>query len=110
MIYLMSNHSSVWKLRERGHQLGWLIGADGWRRPVRDGVQMPYALDNGMFFPFGGAPHGPDRLCEFFGRVGKAHVYHAPLFAVVPDMPYSAEETMRRYTFWIKQCRELAPS
>jgi hypothetical protein len=110
MIYLMSNHSSVWELRQRGRDMGWLIGCDGWRRPVRDGhAPMPYALDNGMYFAPGRLPHGPDRLCEFLGRCGKAMEFHAPLFAVVPDMPYDAEETLRRYLRWIEPCRDLAP-
>lgn len=110
MIYLMANNSGVWKLRQNGNQMGWMIGFDCWKRPVRAGHwPMPYALDNGMFFTFGTQPHGNDRLCEFFGRCGKALQYHSPLFAVVPDMPYDAEETMRRYQFWNKQCRKLAP-
>lgn len=70
---------------------------------------MPYALDNGMFFPFGGQPHGMDRICEFFGRCGKALQFHDPLFAVVPDMPYDAKETLTRYRAWIGACREIAP-
>jgi hypothetical protein len=110
LIYMLSNHSSAWKLRRDGHEVGWMIGCDGWRKPQRGAEQMPYALDNGMYFPFGGQPHGPARLGEFFGRVGKAHEFHAPLFSIVPDMPYDSEETMRRYTFWSKPCRELAPA
>jgi hypothetical protein len=106
----MSNHASVWKLRKSGNNIGWLIGCEGWRKPEREGHDlMPYALDNGMYFPFGSEPHGPARLCEFFGRCGKALQFHDPLFAVVPDMPYDATETMKRYTAWIKRCRELAP-
>lgn len=111
MIYLMANHTSVWKLRQSGNNMGWLIGCDGWKKPVREGHDpMPYALDNGMYFKFGDQPHGPARLCEFFGRCGKAMAFHDPLFAVVPDMPYDAAETMRRYTCWIKRCRDLAPA
>jgi len=110
MIYMLSNHASAWNLAKHGFPVGWMIGCDGWRKPERGGVRLPYALDNGMYFPFGGQPHGPERICEFFGRCGKAHEYHAPEFAIVPDMPYDSEETMRRYTFWIKQCRALAPS
>jgi len=109
VIYLMSNHSSVWKLREREDHWGWMIGHDGWRTPVRGGDLMPYALDNGMYFPSDGKPHGHDRLCEFFARVGKALAFHHPLFAIIPDMPYSAGLTEYRYTFWNKACRELAP-
>ena len=111
MIYLMANHASVWKLRQSGNKMGWLIGHKGWRKPVREGHDpMPYALDNGMYFKFGTEPHGPARLCEFFGRCGLAMEFHAPLFAVVPDMPYDAAETMKRYTAWIKRCRDLAPA
>lgn len=111
MIYMMSNHSSAWYLRSRGYSIGWLIGHSGWRRPQRTGHEpMPYALDNGMFFAPGQQPHGTERLAEFFGRVGKASMVHPPLFAVVPDMPYDAQETMRRYTFWHKPCQALAPT
>jgi len=110
MIYMMANHSSVWGLRKRGQPMGWLIGHECWKKPMRPGHDpMPYALDNGMFFAPDSKPHGADRLCEFFGRCGKAMAYHQPLFAVVPDMPYDAATTMRRYQFWIKQCRSLAP-
>ena len=109
-LYLMANHTDAWKLRKSGIPIGWLIGYSGWKKPVRENHgPMPYALDNGMYFPFGGQPHGGDRLCEFFGRCGKAMAFHQPLFAVVPDMPYDAATTMRRYQFWIKQCRSLAP-
>ena len=90
--------------------MGWLIGHNSWKKPVRDGYEpMPYALDNGMFFPHGGTPHGSDRLCEFFGRVGKALAFHAPVFAVVPDMPYDWPRTMKLWEVWIKRCRDLAP-
>lgn len=110
MIYLMANHSSVWQLRQRGHDMGWLISFDAWKKPVKEGHDpMPYALDNGMYFPYGTTPHGADRLCEFFGRVGKSLAFHPPLFAVVPDMPYDWVVTAQRYQFWIKQLRELAP-
>jgi hypothetical protein len=110
VIYLISNHSSAWKLRKRGDDFGWLISHGGWNKPVRADEQMPYALDNGMYFEFGREPHGQDRICEFFGRCGKAHGYHKPLFAVVPDMPYDWDETKRRWSIWSKPCKQLAPS
>jgi hypothetical protein len=110
MLYLMANHASVWNLDRLGVKLGWLIGHDGWRRPARGGSLLPYALDNGMYFPHGEAPHGPARLAEFFGRVAKSHAHHAPLFAVVPDMPYDWPETMERWARWAPRCRELAPA
>jgi hypothetical protein len=110
MIYLMANHSSVWGLRDRGQPMGWLIGHEGWRSVVKGDKHMPYALDNGMYHPIDKPAHGANRLCEFFGRCGKALESHDPLFAVVPDVPYMSEKTMKSYTFWIKQCRRLAPT
>lgn len=110
MIYLMANHSSVWKLRRNGHNMGWMIGYASWKKPSRADMQLPYAIDNGMYFPHGEQPHGGDRLCEFFGRCAKAFAVHAPLFAIVPDMPYDWLETVRRWDQWYPRCRELAPS
>jgi hypothetical protein len=111
MIYLISNHSSAWTLRKQGNNFGWLIGYGGWRSPLRNGHDpMPYALDNGMYFPFGTQPHGSSRICEFFGRCGKALACHDPLFAIVPDMPYDATATMKLHTKWTKRCRELCPA
>lgn len=105
----MANHASVWKLCSNKHDVGWLIGHAGWRSPERGGIHLPYALDNGMYFPFGQQPHGPDRLCEFFGRCGRAHAHHAPLFAVAPDMPYDWPETLARWASWIDPCERLGP-
>lgn len=110
MIYMMANNTGAWKLRKSGFPMGWLMGYQGWKKPEKDGHKpMPYALDNGMYFPFGGQPHGMDRICEFLGRCGRAMQFHKPEFAVVPDMPYDAAETIARYKAWHSVCRTIAP-
>lgn len=98
MLYLAGNHSTVWELRRRGLNMGWLMSPGCERRPIgRTGAIVPYAVDNGLFRPFG-APPAPETsrlgvyelLCKTV-RLG----WHPPLWYVVPDVPYRGEESLR---------------
>lgn len=46
MIYLATNHASVPRYRASGLPIGWLLTPGGWRSR-RD---IPFAIDNGMFY------------------------------------------------------------
>lgn len=91
MLYLGGNHSTVWTLRRDGYPLGWLMSPGSERRPInRGGEVVPYAVDNGLFRPPDAPPAPPaarlgvyELLCKTF-RLG----WPAPLWYVVPDVPY----------------------
>lgn len=106
MIYLAGNNTRVWRLRESAN-LGWMMSPDGWRKPVRDGYQMPYALDNGLYHPFGQPAKPPSAIGHFYGLLAKAAEYHTPLFAVAPDVPYHGHDSLKRSIIHIGFMREL---
>lgn len=98
MLYLASNHSSVWRLRRDGHSLGWLLSPAGTRCPVAaDGTKMPYAVDNGLFRAFGKPPATEaERLgvYEVMCRISRLG-WPPPLWYVVPDVPYDGAASLR---------------
>ncbi len=81
MIYLAANNSKVWKLRANGYPLGWCMSPDGWRHPSRNGQEMPYILDNGLFHPFDQPPKPESCIDKFIEMLGKAVAgHHQPIF------------------------------
>ena len=92
--------------RETG-RIGHLYSPDGWRRPV---PWLPYALDNGAFSCW-------DRKTNFFDQVEWEQMYpkwqhlvyraatasQRPLWAIVPDTPGNAVETIEKYKAYVQQ-------
>jgi len=94
MIYMPSNHASVWKYREQGYSMGWLMSPDGFRRPEKNGEAMPFALDNGLYFPPDQEPKGREAIAAFYEMLGRCvRLGYEPIFVVTPDRPYDAERT-----------------
>lgn len=109
MIYLAANHASVWRRRAAGLPMGWIMSPAGWRSPVRPGLEMPYAIDNGMYYPFGSCPRDMSVLSAFYATLGRASAFHAPLFVVVPDAPYDADGTRAMFTKHQRHVRDAMP-
>jgi len=109
--YLAANNSQVWKYRANGYPMGWMFSpAGGYRNTVRDGVVMPYAVDNGMFYPFGGEPKGMkdiETFYTFLRRVKESGT--TPLFVTVVDAPYDAARTRELYPKHQRHLREIWP-
>lgn len=71
---------------------------------------MPYALDNGFFHPPGEQPKDEAVMVPaFFAALRKSKAFHAPLFAVVPDVPYVGAESIKRSRKWIGELRAEFP-
>lgn len=107
MIYLAANNTRVWRLAQLGFPLGWMMSPAGWMRPVRGDRQMPYALDNGLYHPFGTEPRPASAIGHFYGMLAKAAEHHEPLFAVAPDVPYDGAATLDRSVRHASIMREL---
>ena len=97
MLYLAANNSKVWKLRGAGYPIGWLMSPKGYRRPWRKDLQMPYALDNGLYHPFNEPPRPDSAIDDFYKMLAKAKDdINQPIFAVCPDVPYDGEASRKR--------------
>jgi len=95
MRYLPNNVACVWQLRARGWNLGWLMSPAGYRRPVKAGELMPFALDNGLYHAPDQRPKGMAALVPFYAmlrRVAREGV--EPLWVVVPDVPYDGVRSL----------------
>lgn len=91
-MYLV-DHSRVPKLTSAGWPMGWMVSATHIRRPRSD---LPWALDNGLYYPPGEIPKPPTvraRIYECLSRCYRLN-WPQPMFAVVPDVPYRGEESL----------------
>lgn len=105
---MAANNTRVWDLRRSGFPVGWMMSPNGFRRPVRDGYEpMPFAIDNGLFFPLGGPPKGDTEIASFYKMLKKLR--WEPLFVTVPDRPYSAEITRDMFPCHAAKIREEMP-
>jgi hypothetical protein len=89
-MYLVCN-SRVWNLRASGYPMGWMMSPHYYRQPVRGELQMPWALDNGMYHAPDEPPKGMKMLPPFYNLLKTCP--HRPLFAVVPDVPYDMDRS-----------------
>lgn len=97
MRHLAGNNSHVWRYLACGYPMGWMLSpASGFKRPVRCGIHMPFAIDNGMYYPHGGTPKGQADLEAFYRFIERCSSYN-PLFVAVPDAPYDGAKTRRMY-------------
>lgn len=82
------------------------------RNPMRDGLQMPYALDNGLFRPFGDPPARETDRLRIYASLARvvADGWHIPLFAVVPDVPYDGVTSRQVSTWHLDRLRDLFPT
>jgi hypothetical protein len=112
VIYLAANHASVWRLREEGFPLGWIMSPAGLRRPVRGDVAMPWAMDNGLFRPFGSPAAPTYERVTVLGCLAKAmrDGWPTPMFAVVPDVPYRGDVSADVSREWRSVMRIYFPS
>jgi hypothetical protein len=108
MLYLAANNSRVWKLRQGGLPLGWIMSPDGWRSPVRGQQSMPFALDNGLYHPPDAPAKGMKALPPFYRMLSRPMANQA-LFVVVPDQPYDAERTRKLYRKHQRHVRTSIP-
>lgn len=109
MIYLAANNSGVWKLKDMGFSVGWFMSPKGLRRPVRAGKTLPWALDNGLFRPFGQPEAATDERLRVYSSLAKAVAddWPKPLFAVVPDVPYDGKRSIAVSRFHLPMMRQL---
>lgn len=108
MIYLAANHSSVWQLAET-HSVGWIMSPAGFRRPIKECRTLPYALDNGQFHKPGEKSKTPiGGIYTMLHRVLR-DMWHLPMFAVVPDVPYDGEASLALSVAHVDTMRELFP-
>lgn len=96
MIYLAANNSGVFRLKAEGFPVGMMFSPEGFRVPVRGDVRVQYAVDNGLFHPFGEEPKPACDRAGLYWTLRKCWQggFHKPMFAVIPDVPYRAEETI----------------
>jgi hypothetical protein len=107
---MAANNTKVWKLREAGYPLAWMMSPAGFRRPMRGEASMPFALDNGMFYPFGESPKGMKGLPPFYAMLRRvADMGLAPEFVTIPDAPYNAAETRRLFPKHQRHVRAILP-
>lgn len=111
MIYLAANNSGLWHLLRERWPVGMMFSPVGFRKPVRDDAQMPYAIDNGLFHAFGKPPKPTWQRAAVYGAMHKVwrDGYHQPLFSVVPDVPYKADETLGLAARHVPMMREMFP-
>lgn len=106
---MAANNTNVWRLRADGYPLAWMMSPAGYRRPLRPGKPpMPFALDNGLFYPFGTYPKGMAFLPPFYAMLDKVGDLK-PLFVTVPDAPYNAELTREMFPKHQRHVREHLP-
>lgn len=111
MTYLPGNNSGIWRLHAEGFPVGMMFSPDGLRRPARGDVQLPYAIDNGLYHPFGTSPKPTAARARIYGVLARVELegWHPPLFAVVPDVPYQDTATYRELSKHAPLMRELFP-
>jgi hypothetical protein len=109
MIYLAANNSGVYRLARMGWPVGMMFSPAGQRRPKHG---IPYAIDNGLYHPFGSDPKPAAERGAVYGLLAKVSREAWPplLFAVVPDMPYDAAETYRLLATHAPVMRNLFPT
>lgn len=94
MMYMPSNNTCAYKYRKQGYDMGFLISPAGFRKPVVQKTLLPFAMDNGMYFPPTSEPKGDKELSLFYEVLCKYLRYDFnPMFVVVPDRPYDAAKT-----------------
>lgn len=102
MIVMPSNNSSMhlgWLAGQHPGYIGWLLGPTGWRNPHR---WLPYACDNDRFssavtgkaWDEAGYLAMLEKACEMAG-IGRA-----PLWLLVPDVPFDREGTLAEWRKW----------
>lgn len=112
MIYLAANNTGCWRLRRLGFAIGWMMSPAGLMRPIRGAELMPYALDNGLFRPFGAPEAPPSERLRIYAACAKAvaDAWPTPLFAVVPDVPYCGDRSLTLSRHHRPMMRDLFPS
>lgn len=87
MILLAANNSRVKRFRRLGYSLGWMLSPSAGYKAVPAG--LPYAIDNGLYHPQHEPAKGMKALPPFYRLVRRCLAAgHAPMFVVVPDVPY----------------------
>jgi hypothetical protein len=83
----------------------------GARRPVRNDLELPHAFDNGLYHKPDDEPKPASQRGAIYGMLARADRdgWPVPMFAVVPDVPYSAAGTFKLLDAHAPMMRELFP-
>lgn len=112
MMYLPGNNSGIWRLHREGFSVGYFMSPAGVRKPCRAGEWLPYACDNGLYRPYGLPPKPAAARGLIYGILARAvcEGWPAPLFAVVPDVPFDGSASRIVSRQHLPMMRDLFPS